>query len=113
MSKILLSIVVLGGLLTATSLPAQANHNDNNNSSSSSSNSTTVINTTNNNTVINNRYGKGRNYNRYNNRYGYKRPVYHAPSNQIQFRVPVRLNVFGSNIDLNIDSQGYGGYYRH
>jgi hypothetical protein len=110
MSKILLSAVVIAGSLATTTLPAQANHND---SSSSYSNSTTVINTTNNNTVINNRYGKGRYYNRYNNRYGYQRPVYHAPSNQIQFRVPVRLNIFGSNIDLNIDSQGYGGYYRH
>jgi hypothetical protein len=113
MNKLALAAVTLAGSLAVAAAPANAEEY---NSSSSYSQSTTVINTTNNNTVINNRYG-GRGYNRYGRNDRYRpyynpRPVYHPPSNQVQFRVPVRVNIFGSNIDLDINSGGYG-YYRH
>lgn len=114
MHKIALTAAVIASALFAA-IPAHAD--DDYQVDSNNSNSTTIIktNTTNNNTVINNRYGRrdyGRTYGRHNNRpyyYGYD---YHQPSNQIQFRVPVRLNVFGSNIDLDINSGGYGYYNR-
>jgi hypothetical protein len=114
MSKILLTAVLLTGTLAATAIPASAGVYNSNNSSSTT---TTVINTTTtNNTYNNNRYGRGnnrRNYGRNDYRYNYygnyHRPV---PSNQIQFRVPVRVNIFGTNIDLNVGTSNYP-YYRH
>jgi hypothetical protein len=108
MNKILLIAGVLFGSIATTAIPANAGVFN----SSYSSTTTTVINTTTNNTVINNGYGRG-NYYRNKNRFGYHRPVYHPPSNSVQFRIPVRLNIFGSDINLNIDSQGYKNYNRH
>ena len=106
-------IVTLALASTLVAGTSAANAGEYYEGNTNNSNNTTVINNTTNNTVINNnRYGRGR-YNGYkrHNPYYYNRPVYYPPSNQIQFRVPVKLNIFGSDINLNIDSQGYG--YRH